>query len=71
MTSFKVDGKRNTLSCKLKAGVQCSPSVGPCCDDTCSFISKSHNQKCKEEQVIIPATIHCKARAQFSFKGLH
>jgi len=46
----KVDGKRNALSCKLKAGVQCSPSVGPCCNDQCSFIPQSHNQKCKEEQ---------------------
>ena len=47
----KVDGKRNSLSCKLKAGVECSPSVGPCCTDQCSFIPQSHTQKCKEEQV--------------------
>jgi len=46
----KVDGKRNSLSCKLKAGVECSPSVGPCCTDQCSFIPQSHTQKCKEEQ---------------------
>lgn len=48
---LKVDGKRNSLSCKLKAGVECSPSVGPCCTDQCSFIPQSHKEKCKEEQV--------------------
>ena len=48
---LQVDGKRNSLSCKLKAGVECSPSVGPCCTDQCSFIPQSHKEKCKEEQV--------------------
>ena len=45
------DGQRNENSCKLKTGAECSPSVGPCCTDQCSFIPASHRQQCKEEQV--------------------
>ena len=44
------DGKRDERSCKLKAGAQCSPSVGPCCTEQCTLVERSHSQKCKEEQ---------------------
>jgi len=42
--------KLNSMSCKLKAQAECSPSIGPCCDQTCHFIKQSHRQLCKAEQ---------------------
>ena len=43
----------NDKSCKLKRDrgfVECSPSVGPCCDNQCRFIQKSHDKMCRPEQ---------------------
>jgi len=40
----------NDLSCKLKRGAECSPSIGPCCDKECKFIKSSHRLLCRPEQ---------------------
>uniref|UniRef100_A0A3B3QJA2 Disintegrin and metalloproteinase domain-containing protein 10 n=1 Tax=Paramormyrops kingsleyae TaxID=1676925 RepID=A0A3B3QJA2_9TELE len=37
------DGKK----CKLKPNKQCSPSQGPCCTASCTFMGR--NEKCREE----------------------
>eukprot|EP00090_Calanus_glacialis_P005009 TRINITY_DN13825_c0_g1_i1.p1 TRINITY_DN13825_c0_g1~~TRINITY_DN13825_c0_g1_i1.p1 ORF type:complete len:904 (+),score=186.49 TRINITY_DN13825_c0_g1_i1:90-2801(+) len=42
--------KLNSQSCKLKGSAQCSPSIGPCCDQSCNFIKERHRQLCKAEQ---------------------
>lgn len=42
--------KLNSRSCKLKEEAKCSPSIGPCCDQSCDFIKSSHNQLCKAQQ---------------------
>jgi len=42
--------KLNAQSCKLKRPAQCSPSIGPCCDQSCNFIKEHHRQLCKAEQ---------------------
>jgi disintegrin and metalloproteinase domain-containing protein 10 len=34
-----IDASQDTNKCKLKPGKQCSPSQGPCCDNSCSFAS--------------------------------
>jgi disintegrin and metalloproteinase domain-containing protein 10 len=34
-----IDASQDTNKCKLKPGKQCSPSQGPCCDNSCSFSS--------------------------------
>jgi len=39
--------KLNSNSCKLRRGFECSPSIGPCCDQTCHFI---RGKLCKAEQ---------------------
>ena len=35
--------------CKLKEGVECSPSVGPCCNSNGTFVSESVNKTCQME----------------------
>ncbi len=42
------DNKRNR--CKRKAGVQCSPSEGPCCSHSCYFVDRSERVQCAHEQ---------------------
>jgi len=42
--------KLNSQSCKLKGSAQCSPSIGPCCDQSCNFIKENHRQLCKAQQ---------------------
>ena len=44
------DGSKNHNSCRLRKNAECSPSVGPCCTDQCTFIPKSRAQQCKEDQ---------------------
>merc|ERR1719471_2694099 len=48
--TFDDNNQLNDFSCKLKPGKQCSPSIGPCCDQQCNFIRKSHGVMCKAEQ---------------------
>jgi len=40
----------NEKSCKLRSGKECSPSIGPCCDNQCKFIKKNHQLMCRAEQ---------------------
>ena len=48
--------QKNPESCKLKTSgpggrkVECSPSIGPCCDDQCSFITLAQQLECKADQ---------------------
>ena len=48
--TFDGNNQLNDKSCKLKPGKQCSPSIGPCCDNQCNFIRASHGVMCKTEQ---------------------
>ena len=45
----------NSLSCKLRKRVdgrkvECSPSIGPCCDNSCRFITYNKQLQCKADQ---------------------
>jgi disintegrin and metalloproteinase domain-containing protein 10 len=49
--------RRCTLKTNTNRKVQCSPSIGPCCDQNCHFIPSSHNQECKGDDECTEATM--------------
>lgn len=48
-TTEEANNWRATKSCKRKPNAECSPSEGPCCEQSCQFTSRTKRLECKHE----------------------